>query len=132
MCRELNLHRSTLTKRLKSSDVQAGKDGKYSTADIFRGLSGDLNTERIAKIRAERELLELELEHERGQVANLSDMELAWSGIVVALRQVIKGSSMSQAEKERCLKEIRESLTADIVRSKDGNKAQPVEHTQVS
>lgn len=113
---EFAINPRTLAKRVRRDSILAGPDGRWSTVDISKAIVGDVEGERLRKLKAEADLLELELEQKMGTIANLSDMELAWGNVVVALRQVIKGSNLSQSEKEACLRQIRDSLTGDILK----------------
>jgi hypothetical protein len=58
--REFGTTRKTLERRLTEAEIlPAEEDGLYSTCQIFIALSGDMKSERLKKIVAERENVQL-------------------------------------------------------------------------
>lgn len=70
--------------------------------------------ERLGKTRAERELLEMELAKERKEVITRGRVFQFLENVVVAVREKILGSSMSDLEKERVLNDLVSLRDADL------------------
>ena len=78
------------------------------------GSETDLAMERLGKTRAERELLEMELAKERKEVITRGRVFQFLENVVVAVREKILGSSMSDLEKERVLNDLVSLRDADL------------------
>lgn len=114
-CSEFDIHSSTLAKRIKTTGIEPGEDGKFSTKQICAAVFGDLDGEKLGKIKAERELLEITLAKERRILIVAADALRAWEGVMVSARQIIKGSSLSEIEKTETLKNLRSIPLDEIV-----------------
>lgn len=104
---EFNWDAETLSKALKRASIE-GSNGTFSTAEIVKACFGDLDGEKLRKLTLEADLLSVELARERGQVLVTDDVRRVWSGVIVALRQVVKASGLSDAEKNECMRQIRQ------------------------
>jgi hypothetical protein len=74
--------------------------------------------EKFGKLQTEHELLKEELAAVRKTVLPTDDVIRVWADIAIAIRQIVKGSNLSDAEKNECLRQIRELKVDDFVREK--------------
>lgn len=114
---EFNWDKDTLTKALKRAGVEGG-NGTFSTNEILVACYGDIDHEKLRKVRAEADVLELTLAKERSKVLVADDVTRVWADIAVAIRQIIKGSNLSDSEKNECLRQIRELNVEDFTKEK--------------
>jgi phage terminase Nu1 subunit (DNA packaging protein) len=114
---EFNWDKDTLAKALKRGGVE-GEDGTFSTNEILVACYGDIDHEKLRKVRAEADVLELTLAKERSKVLAADDVIRVWADIAVAIRQIIKGSNLSDSEKNECLRQIRELSIEDFTKEK--------------
>jgi hypothetical protein len=90
---------------------------------IASAVFGDIEGEKLNKLRAERELLEIELSEKRSKLINAEHACRAWTDIIIAMRQIIKGSSLSDSEKNQLFTNMRE-LTIDEIVSRTADLSQ--------
>ena len=125
--REFQIHRSTLTKRLKAAFSQPGKDRRYSTRQICDAIYGTREGEQLRKLTAEADLMEMKRDEALELLIPSDRLTRVLSNVVVALRQVIKGSNLSHTEKDGTLRQIRELDVSTIIRqgtdSSDSDKS---------
>jgi hypothetical protein len=114
---EFNWDKDTLSKAMKRAGIE-GSGGTFSTAEIVKACFGDLDGEKLRKLTLEADLLAVELARERAQVLATDEVLRVWSGVVVAMRQVVKGSNLSDTEKHECLRQIRELKVTDFGKEK--------------
>jgi len=112
---EFDIHSATLAKRIKTLGVEPGEDKKFSTKQICDAVFGNLDGEKLAKIKAERELLEIELAKERKKLIESDVAFRVWEGVVVSIRQIIKSSALSDTEKNSILQNLREIDVEKII-----------------
>ena len=103
---EFGLDPATLRKLIRQSDIQPGRDRKYGINQIHKLVHGDLNSERLGKTRAERELLEIELAKERKEVISREHVVSLLENVFVAVKMKIYSSGMSDLEKEQILNDL--------------------------
>lgn len=117
---EFDINPRTLSKRFKQLGIEPSlADGKrFSTKQVTQAVFGDIDGERLRKTKHEADLLEVELARERSQVLPTEDVLRVWSNIAIAIRQVVKGSSLSENEKNECLRQIRELQAKDFGKEK--------------
>jgi len=60
---------------------------------------GDISGEKLRKLTADRELAELRLARERGELIRRDDAAQIWDDHILACRQEIKASGLSEMEK---------------------------------
>lgn len=97
----------TLKRGLKQHALgPAEEDGKFSTAQICTALFGDLNGEKVRLTRAQADKAETENRIAAGELIDVSAaLELA-QRFCFAARQVVMMSALTEAEKNRILKEF--------------------------
>ena len=93
---------------LHSNSAEPGLDGRYSTKQIVSAIYGDISGEKLRKTRAEADLLELQLQTERGLVVPAAEAERLWTSVTLATKAVIAGSGLTDAEKEELFSKLRE------------------------
>ena len=109
---------ATARKKLEVAGAKPGDDGKYDLGVAIRALlaSKDITEERKKLIEAQRTKIEFETEVARGNWVHTDDVGRELSGILIALRQTILASHLSDSEKCDLLKELkRDVLTASPV-----------------
>lgn len=114
---EFNWDKDTLTKALKRASIE-GSNGTFGTAEIVKACFGDLDGEKLRKISREADLLEVDLAKARSQVLPTDDVLRVWVDVIVAIRQVVKSSALSDNEKNECLRQIRELNIKDFGKEK--------------
>lgn len=109
---EFGLNPRTVTKRIKQAGLRAGDDGCFSTRDIAAALFGDYEGERVRKMRAEADLLEMDRDEKLRRLLPAEAVGRVWEGIVVGARAVIGRMRISESERVAALTELR-SLDVD-------------------
>jgi hypothetical protein len=115
---EFDKHRDTLAKALKRLGILPGEDGMFSTLEIVRACFGDDYIERVDGLRKDNELKDIEIATLRREMLPSDDVVRVWGNIAVAIRQVIKGSSLSDTEKNECFRQLRELQNKDFGKAK--------------
>ncbi len=117
---EFETNRRTLKRRLLASGLKVGKGESYSIAALHRALTGadanvraEIEKARLAKLQAEKSLLEVELDTLRREVAPIADVERAWAGVVIAIRQAIWNFDAPEAVRRQWLGELRDLKAED-------------------
>lgn len=119
---EFDIDRKTLTKRLKANDEEAGNDGKFSTSQIFKAIAGDMESERIGLIAAQRKGQEIKNAEAEGALVPTRKVLLLCERIIVPMRQKIMSSSIPDQE--------RHDILLDLVRLGDVDWAKEVRHVE--
>jgi len=115
---EFDKHRDTLAKALKRLGILPGTDGAFSTLEIVRACCGDDYIEKVGGLRKDNELKDLEIARLKHEMLPTEEVLRVWSGVIVAIRQVVKGSNLSDTEKHECLRQIRELKVQDFGKEK--------------
>jgi hypothetical protein len=116
--REFGRDDKTISDRLRRNNMEPGADGLFSTLQILNGVFGSVELEKFAKLQTEHEILKEELASIRRTVLPTEDVLRVWGDVIVAIRQIVKGSSLSDAEKNETLRQIRELNVNDFVKEK--------------
>lgn len=112
---EYGIDRKVVTKRARLAGIEAGKDGKYSTKDIAGAIYGDLHGEQLRKTREEADRLAIANQKERNELVETPRVMKFCNGIGVVLRQKLLASSLTDAEKDELLAEIKKLFDAGTV-----------------
>jgi hypothetical protein len=116
---EFDINPRTLSKRLKQNGTEpALEGGKFSTKQIAAAVFGDMDGEKLRETRLRADLLQVELAEKNRDLLARDEVLRVWSGVVVAMRQVVKGSNLSDTEKHECLRQIRELKVTDFGKEK--------------
>lgn len=106
---EFDINSRTLSKRLRQSAIEpAFDDDRYSTAQICAAVFGDYQGQRLRKLKAEAESAEMDLAIRKKDYLPTADVKRVWGGVIIAMRQIVKGSSLSDVEKHELLRQVRE------------------------
>ena len=108
--REFDFSFNTVTKRLAQSGVKPDADGFYTTKQMHAALFGDINGERLRKIRAEADQVEMENAIKRGELVNVEEFGKKWDSVFIKLKQTIKSSKLTEAEQFGILSELEKVL----------------------
>ena len=108
---EFGLDRTTLSKRITTAGIVAGEDKKFSTAQICEAVFGDLEGEKLLKMKADRRIAE--------QTADLNDKMLLRKSEVydqidklgIELKANIMACNISEDEKRDVLKTMQANLS---------------------
>jgi hypothetical protein len=107
ICREFQVNRVTLQRRMTEAKVIAGKDGLYSTRDILIALTGgDYLAERLRKIKAEATNMELRNQERRRLLLPAKSVETALIFTFAVMKNEIWSSSMTESEKRSVLSHL--------------------------
>lgn len=104
---EFPINPRTLSSRLKRLGIEAGSDHCWSTAQICEAVFGGIENEKLRKITAEADVVEIRRDELRGSMIPVERVGKVIDNTVIAIRQVVKGSGLSDAEKESCMRSIR-------------------------
>jgi hypothetical protein len=107
--REFNIHRDTLAKRFSEADIKPGNDGLYSTAQILTALNGDIEGEKLRKLRLTNEREELKNAQLRCELAPLKEVSSALQATVLAIRsQILSAHDIPDDRKDSLLSNLKE------------------------
>ncbi len=110
--REFGLYRTTLQKRLIESDVQSGADGLYSTPDILKALDGDLDAEKLRKVREEADRVALQNAASRRESLPAKEVSQVLSKVMLAIRtEILVNNDLTADAKDSLLLHLKELCT---------------------
>jgi hypothetical protein len=112
---EFEVNPRTLVSRIKAAGILPGDDGRFSIAQIDKAKNGNLEKERTRKMKEDADQAALQNARERRELMDVADFVRRLEPIVVAMKQRIMGSTMTDAEKDGLCKEL-----ASLLRGSDG------------
>jgi hypothetical protein len=110
----------TLVGKLNEVGETADENKTFSTRSIVAALFGDIHRERLAKLKVEREQVELENAILRGEYLRRAELESMFGQISAAILQIIKASKLTRQEQD----DLRRQLSSIAVRIEDTARAQ--------
>lgn len=115
---EFVIDRKTLSGRIKNRSILPGEDGKFSTRDICIAVFTDGKSTQAKLNEAKEENLVLRNKKLASELVDPKQCQQLWDGAMIALRQKISDSKLSDTEKCEILKDlqtipIEEYKTAD-------------------
>lgn len=124
---EFDLHKATLSKRLKTAGIEPGRDGKFSTKQICAAVFGDMDGEKLRETRHRANLLEIEEKEKRQELVAAAAVEKVWRSYLVAVRQHVKNHQRIPDDlKSEILLELREipkgEFFKDAVKQEEGTE----------
>jgi hypothetical protein len=108
---EFAVDRKTLVKRLTEAQITPSEsDGCYSCFQIFSALSqqGDIRMERLGKVRAEREYIELKNSRHRGEYLLRTEVLHDCAQAFMLMKQLILGNPIPQSLQHSLLEALRD------------------------
>lgn len=106
--REFALDRKTLEKRLSVAESSPGEDGCFSTRQILGAAFGDLAGEKLLKLQAERELMQLRRDGQKRLLVPLSEVRATWSAHTIAQRAAVMAQDCDRRTKDKIIAAIRD------------------------
>lgn len=106
MAEESGMGMSYLARRRAESGIEPGTDGLFSTKEMLALFFGDREKEQVGKLAAERRNVELKNAMLEAQIVPTQEVINLVARAMVPIRQIIMSSSMSDVEKNDCLKQI--------------------------
>jgi hypothetical protein len=106
ICREFEVNRQTLQRRLTEARIIAGEDGLYSTHDVLAALSGDLRQERLRKVKAEATNMGLRNQERRHELLEAKEVSRVLEATFQVMRAEILGSAFSDEAKRSLLSHL--------------------------
>jgi phage terminase Nu1 subunit (DNA packaging protein) len=108
---EFGIHRSTLTKKLRSGDTEPGTDGRYSTQQIAAAIYNDADSERTRLYREQADRLAIANSKARAEQVDVETVFKAYEGVFISIRGTILASNLTDAEKAEILSNLRHDTT---------------------
>ena len=96
----------TIAKAIKAHGIDPGRDGKWSTAQMCAACFGDLESEKLRKIKAESDLLELECGEKEASLCETKRVGEYLLGIFTIIRERLLSSGLSDLEKKQLITEL--------------------------
>lgn len=112
---EFGIDRKTLSNRAKGSGILAGDDGKFSTRDICRAVFTNGEAARASLAISQKENFDLRNRKLAGELVDPKQCQQLWDAAMIALRQKISDSKLSDAEKREVLKDLQTIPIDDYV-----------------
>ncbi|HEV2350816.1 MAG TPA: hypothetical protein VG028_13325 [Terriglobia bacterium] len=103
---EFGINPRTVVKRVKAAGLVAGKDGKFSTAQIHAAICGDYERQRTRKTKEEADAKALENAASRGELVDKLDLLKRLEPIYAGMKEKVLSSQMSEAQKDALLQEL--------------------------
>ncbi len=100
---EFGLDRKTLTGRIKTSGVEIGEDGKFSTTQICRAAFGDIDGEKLRKTTEEADAIALSNAKTKGELLDLEDWCRGKEKILSGVKQIVEDSELPEDKQEQIL-----------------------------
>ena len=107
--KEFHVDFKTLTKRLTAAGISPGHDGRYSTLEICRALfldGGDIDAEKLRKVRLECDLLQRKLDEADGRLLDADAVLRCWSQAVLNVRGAVLALPIPEANRHAILDAI--------------------------
>ncbi len=120
--KEFHVDFKTLSKRLTAAAISPGADLKYSTLEIARALyldGGDIDAERLRKIRLEADILQLRKDEAENRLLDADKVLQVWSQAVLNIRGVVLALPLPEAQRFAALDAIVEIPKGEYVAKPD-------------
>lgn len=105
-CRELGVSRGAFSSRVATSGIKPDDGGRFTTAQVFAIMHGDMDGEKLRKTREEADKLEMENRKTRGTTIDIEDAAEVMGKFGAAIRQKILLCSMTDEEKAAIIADI--------------------------
>ncbi len=117
--KEFHVDFKTLSKRLTAAAISPGADLKYSTLEIARALyldGGDIDAEKLRKLRLECDLLQLRKDEAENRLLDADAVLRCWSAAVLNVRGVVLSLPLPEANRHAVLDAITDIPLSTYVR----------------
>lgn len=108
---EFDINPRTLAKRVKTSGLLPGEDGKWSTLQIHKAVSGDYEYERTRKTREEADNFALDNAQARRELVDLASLTTLTNPIMATLAQRIANLPCEAHLKDEIRRDIAKLLS---------------------
>jgi AraC-like DNA-binding protein len=112
---EFDINPRTLSKRLKATGTEPGKDGKFSTSQIAGAKFSDYDNERTRLTKAQADQAELDLSVSRREVVPVAIAFQCVSNMLFAVRRVIEMSELPNDRKDAIFNELQSMKPDDFI-----------------
>ena len=120
--REYDIDSRTLAQRIAAAGVIPGNDGRFSTKQVVSVIFGDISGQKLRNLTALADLNELKVAVEKCDLVKVNHVEKLWSDCVLAMRQVILGSKLSEEEREELFLQLRDIGAAEYRKQRKEDK----------
>ena len=107
---EFGLDRTTLSKRITSSGITAGDDGKFGTLQICSAVFGDIEGEKLREKKFQADKIEMEVAEMKGALLRKSEVYAHLDKVGIELKANIMACNISEDEKRDILKTMQANL----------------------
>ena len=125
--KEFHVDFKTLTKRLTAAAISPGDDGRYSTQQIARAVyldGGDIDAEKLRKVRLECDLLQLRKDEAENRLLDADKVLQVWSQAVLIVRGTILALPLPEAQRFAILDAITDIPLSAYVRAAIESRAE--------
>jgi hypothetical protein len=106
---EFGVDRKTLDRRIVDAGVKPStEDDCYSTAQIIAAVFGDLDAEKLRKMRAEADLAEMERDERARSLLAAEVVSAVWLDALTGLRAVVMAADVPKTTRAQLLKQLRD------------------------
>lgn len=106
--REIGMHSRTLNNALVQIGEKPDEDGKFTTPQILKAAFGDIESEKLRKVREEADKIALENARTRRELVPAADVERVWAGALIEWRNAIGNMELPGETKQRILAVLRD------------------------
>lgn len=103
---EFKISIPTLIGKLNAVEEKPDADKTFATAQIVRALFGDLHALRLRKAGEEGDKVALANQITRGEFLSRRDLEAAFLQIALGVKEVVRGSGLSQEAQMDVMRQI--------------------------
>lgn len=106
---EFDINPRTLSKRLKTSGIEPGEDGKFSTKQICAAVFGDMDGAKLREQMAKASMAERADKREAQELVPVANVDRVWRSYLIATRQHVRNHQKIPDDlKAEILLELRE------------------------
>lgn len=110
---EFGINPRTLSSRIRTAGLEAGKDGKFSTAQIASAVYGDIDGEKLRLTKEQADKLAIENAESRGTLISVEVLIPRLEKVLASARQrILSNVKLDDEEKDKLILELRECLGA--------------------
>jgi hypothetical protein len=122
---EFGMHRDTIKGRLTRIGEQPSADGYWTTQQICAAVFGDMDGEKLRKMKGEADKIEMENRKTTGELIDVPAVIEVGQRFTFAIRQVIVNSKLSQEDKQAVLNELASIAETDWTKRETYADADP-------